>query len=268
MYQAVIEWNVSVVSWLNRCVYVVTVSSTRRRNFVFWVKCFKSKRSWNGVSLLSGSTVVAMCMVSSVECDDLRNLPGFFAPNATLTKMCRKVSWKAKEPINPPSKQMSERPSFSSRHRATRPTKAVQILKYAINLRLKETFSENSICIISSPSTNGIPIDLGRKFIFWILIRMSGVDSGSGWQLCFVELRWNENYRNLTVPKHFLSLFILNFTAISEWSEFRTRLKLQVAFSSNQVSEQAQWGNSWRREVIQSIFPSLSRCCTSMKSWF
>lgn len=107
--------------------------------------------------------------------------------------------------------------NFSHHHQATRPTKAIQIIKYSINLRLKETFSENSICIISSPSTEWEFQSISdESWLSEFLIRMSGVESGSGKKLCFAELRRNENYRNLTVPKHFLSLFILNFTTISE----------------------------------------------------
>lgn len=152
-----------------------------------------------------------------------------------LTKMCWKVSWKSNESA-PTEWTILVFVNFSH-HQATRPTKAIQIIKYSINLRLKETFSENSICIISSPSTEWEFQSISdESWLSEFLIRTSGADSGSGKKLCFAELRRNEDYRNLTVPKHFLSLFILNFTAISEWSEFRTRLELRVAFSSDQVS--------------------------------
>lgn len=155
-------------------------------------------------------------MTCAILPDSLRSASNTYDIDKNVLKSVVKV-----KRIRPNSPLRSERSwlfvNFSHHHLAARPTKAIQIIKYSINLRLKETFSENSICIISSPSTKWEFQSISdESWLSEFLIRTSGANSGSGKKLCSVELRRNENYRNLTVPKHFLSLFILNFTTISE----------------------------------------------------
>lgn len=135
-------------------------------------------------------------------------IPNFQLPwhkqewSVTLTKVCEVVKVRRIYylPKTTKEKRLSVWLICSSTNAASRPTKTIQKIKYAINWRLKEISflpsSGNSICInFFGLSSAGIPIDVVSEIStpgFWILIRTNGDNSGSGKKLLFSRRKaWN-----------------------------------------------------------------------------